>query len=184
MIIFRRLERKKLNIRRLICLIMCLSALLTSLSGCAAKTAPEKVVSALCENEIGLGGGRIYYFSAHEGDEGYLPDDMLLSLYGFDRGLSGLSDGAIYLSGFYHPCEFAVFVCESTSTAEDVALCLRNRIDTLRKSAALAAPFCDMTVEEYRAYIESAAVVISGRYVALIISSDAPSAKRAFYRAV
>lgn len=184
MIIFRRRERKWLKLRRFACLIICLSALLPSLSDCAAKTAPEEVVSALCENEIGLGGGKIYYFSAPEGDEGYLPDDMLLSLYGFDRGLSGLSDGAIYLSGFYHPCEFAVFVCESTSAAEDVALCLRNRIDTLRKSTVVAAPFCDMTIEEYRSYIESAAVLISGRYVALIISSDATSAKRAFYRAV
>ena len=177
-------NRKKLESRRLISLAVCLLTLLPFVFGCASKTAPEDVVLALSENEIGLGGGRMYCFSATEGDESYLSDDMLLSLYGFDRGLSGLSNGAIYLSGFCYPCEFAVFVCESTSTAEDVALSLRSRVDFLYKNSSVAASFCEMTVEEYRAYIESAAVLISGRYVALIISSDTESAKRVFYRSV
>lgn len=169
-------------VSRLKMIAICTLCAVLLLSGCAESATPEDLVRALVANEIGARDGRTYYFSASEGNDAYLSDDMLLSLYGFERELSGLSDGAIYLSGSFHPCEFAVFACDSTATAEDIALYLRSRLDTLDKNAAVAAPFCDMTVEEYRAYIENAAVVISGRYVALIISSDTPSAKKAFYR--
>ena len=169
-------------IDRCICAFLCLLLILPYLSGCGSHSDPTDVVRAMWDGERALGEGRIYSLSAQKGSESYLSDEMLLSLYGFDRGLSGLSGGALCLSPFYYPFELAVFECESTLCAEDIALAFKNRLRLLGESASSAASFCDMTVEEYRAYINDAEVLISGRYVALIISSDVPNVKRIFLR--
>ena len=169
-------------IDRCICALLCLLLVFSCFSGCGAHQDPTDVVRAMWESERSLGEGRIYSLSAREGSDGYLSDEMLLSLYGFDRSLSGLSGGAVCLSPFYYPFEIAVFECNSTSCAEDIALAFRNRVETLLKSASVAAPFCDMTANEYRAYIEDSAVVISGRYVALIISTDVAALRGVFLK--
>ena len=169
---------------RILALVLCITILALVLSGCSKKTTVEEIAQALSSAEIGDVGTIMYCLSAPEGSEGYLSDEMLLSLYGFDRALNGISDGAIIPSSFFHPCEFAVFVCTSTSTAEDVALHFNNRLKLLWENAATSAELCGMTVEEYREYIANAAVITSGRYIALIISSDTATAKRVFYRAI
>ena len=148
------------------------------LSSCSAKASPEEALNSLINAEVGRGAGTAYSLSAPEGTEGYISDTALLSIYGFDRGLEGLSSGAIYLSDFCHPVEFAVFICDNTYALEDVAMHLKNRITSLSKNAAESAVFCGMREEEYRAYIDSAEVVISGHCVALIISSDTSEAMR------
>ena len=162
------------------CALICL---VLTFASCAA-VPPENALDALVDSEIGKMGGSIYSLSADESEREYISDTALASLYGFDRTLDGLSGGAVYLSDFCHPVEFAVFLCHSTHTAEDVAMYLKKRVNILYENASKSARFCGMDEGEYRAYIKSAEVVISGKYVALIISSDVGTAKRAFYRAV
>ena len=170
-------------INRCACAILCLLLVSFCISGCSRRADPEEVILSMLECERALGEGRIYSLAAGKESDGYLSGEMLLSLYGFDRELSGLVDGAICLSPFYYPFELAVFVCESTLCAEDIALAFNNRLALLEKNAVFAAPFCQMSPEEYRAYIKDAEVIISGRYVVLIIASDTAAVKRAFLQA-
>ncbi len=156
--------------------------LIAGLLGCSGRRAVEEVVISMREADRALGSVSFFSLSEEKGSEEYLSDEMLLSLYGFDRSLSGLVGGAVCISPFYYPFEVAVFECESTFCTEDVALAFNNRIELLRKSASVAAPFCDMTDDEYRAYIDDAQVLISGRYVALIISSDTGAVVKEFLR--
>ena len=166
-------------------LVLCtLITLCLALSACASKSSPESVLRALVEAEKGRVGGSIYFLSADEGENGYISDTAFASIYGFDRTLDGLSEGAIYLSDFCHPVELAVFLCNSTYAAEDIAVYLKGRIKTLYESASESARFSGINEDEYREYIRSAEVIVSGRYVALIISSDAREAKRIFCREV
>ena len=166
-------------------LVLCtLIALCLSLSSCASNTSPEGVLEALVEAERGRMGGSIYSLSADEGERGYISDTALVSIYGFDRTLDGLSEGAIYLSDFCHPVELAVFLCHSTYAAEDIAVYLKSRLNTLYESASESAHFSGISEDEYREYIKGAEVIVSGKYVALIISSDTREAKRIFCRAV
>ena len=172
------------NRYRAICFFLAIALISASaFSGCSRVVAPDSVVRSLVENEKNRVSGRFYSLSAAEGEEGYVSDVTLTTLYGFDRSLEGLADGAIYLSDFLHPIEFAVFFCHSTATTEDVALRLTSRLKALYKGAYENAGFASMPLEEYRAYVEDAEVVISGELVALIISADTESAKKVFFRA-
>ena len=167
--------------KRILLIFLCF-AILICFFGCSSHRSVEEAVALMKEADRTLGKVGFYSLDAEKGSENYLSDEMLLSLYGFDRSLSGLVGGAVCLSPFYYPFELAVFECASTLCAEDVALAFKNRLTTLRKSATVAAPFCDMTAEEYRAYIDDARVLISGRYVALVISSDAAAVVKEFLR--
>ena len=153
------------------------------LTSCGSGASAESVAETLCRQEVGLPSGIIYTFNASEGATNFLSDDMLLGIYGFDRSLKGLTDGAVRFSSGFHPCELAVFVCEDFRSAEDIALHLKNRVALLQSNAARSAELCHMSEEDYREYTDRAAVIISGNYVALIISSDTPTAKRVFLRA-
>lgn len=168
---------------RIVCLFLCLFIITASISSCKSSKEPREIILALIEAEANNPDGQIYHLFANEWEAEYLSNEMLLSLYGFDRGMRGLSGGAVYLSKFKHPCEFAIFVCESTSSTEDISLYLHNRIKLLSDNAEESAKLCNMSAEEYRTYISSAAVIISGRIIALIISSDIKAAKRTFYKA-
>jgi len=163
--------------------ILCLLLVSFCFSGCSKRTDPKEVILSMLERERALGEGRIYSLAEGEESDGYLSSEMLLSLYGFDRDISGLVDGAICLSQFYYPFELAVFVCESTLCAEDIALAFHNRLALLEKNAVFAAPFCQMSPDEYRAYIKDAEIIVSGRYVVLIIASDTAAVRRAFLQA-
>ena len=59
-----------------------------------------------------------------------------------------------------------------------------QRIRSLMQNASLSAPLCNMSAAEYKEYISGAFVTVSGRYVALIISSDPDSARRTFIKAL
>ena len=158
-------------------------SLLLSLTACQKKRSAANAVSEIVDAEACRPSGQLYYLSAKEGDEGYAPDDMLLSVYGFDRSLKGLEEGAVWLSECFHPFEAAVFVCSDYRSAEDVAIHLKNRLALLQSNAAEAAELCKMKVEEYRNYVDNGIVIISGDRVALIVSSDPRTAKRAFLSA-
>ena len=154
------------------------------LQSCSANPSPHDIVSALSANETSLPPGRIYYSEANEGSDGYLPSSLLSAVYGIPDGFGGIQSCAIRLSSFFHPCEFAVFLCDSPNTAHSVATFCRQRLDTLKRSALSSSSMCGMTAEEYLSYLENAVVLISGRYVSLIISSTPTSAKKAFCMAL
>ena len=145
---------------------------------------PEDAVRAMCDAEAMLPAGVLYHSNAPDGSEGYLPAKLLDAAYGIPTDYEGIEKAAVRLSGGGHPCEFAVFLCKDSNSAEDIALFCKNRIGSLSLNASFSSNLADMSKEEYDGYLSSATVVISGRYVALIISSDVHSAKRAFFKAI
>ncbi len=158
-------------------------SLLQTFTSCGRSRSAADVVSKIIGAEVGLPSGQLYSFYASEGDEGYVPNDMLLSVYGFDLDLKGLEDGAFWLSEGFHPFEAAVFICYDYRSAEDIAIHLKNRLALLQNNAAEASALCKMTVEEYRNYVDHGVVLISGDCVAFIVSSDPRTAKRTFLNA-
>ena len=145
--------------------------------------APDVAVRAMCAAEIALPAGNLYYTDAAEGSESYLPT-ALLTAYGIPSEFNGIEKAAIRLSSGGHPTEFAVFLCKDADSTEDVSLFCQNRIRSLSLNAAFSSEQADMSRDEYDGYISSSRVVISGRYVALIISSDPDTAKKAFLRSI
>ena len=146
--------------------------------------APVVAVREMCAAEISLPAGNLYYTDAPEGSENHLPTALLAAAFGIPVGFDGIEKAAIRLSSGGHPCEFAVFLCKDANSAEDVSLFCKNRLRTLSLNAAFTSEMAGMSREEYDSYISSATVVISGRYVALIISSDTHVAKKAFLKAI
>lgn len=170
--------------KKLLSLIL-VFAIAAALPSCAKVTpSPSDIVSALSAAEASLPNGMLYSSDAKEGEDAYLPPEMLSAAYGFPADFDGLVSAAIRLSSFCHPVEFAVFLCRSDNAAEDVALFCRVRLETLKSSASDAAAFCGMPADEYLSYLSHAAVIISGRHVALIVSSDPTAARRAFCSAL
>ena len=147
-------------------------------------TSPESIVGAMCTAEAMLPAGTLYYSDAPEGSDNYMPSALLSAAYGIPDGYEGIERAAIRLSGGGHPTEFAVFLCKNANASEDVALFCKNRLSSLSLNASFSAKLAGMTKEEYDGYLSSATVVISGRYVAFIISSDPTTAKRAFLKAI
>jgi len=167
--------------KKLLSLLMVLPLLLMSISCSRKEVTPTELVLALSGIELPLPDGQVYRTDAAEGDQAYLPWEMLTAAYGFPSEYDGIISAAIWLSTFCHPCEFAVFHCKTDKSAEDVALFCRVRTDILKSSAAEAASFCGLSADEYLGYVNNAAVIISGRYVALIISSDIQAAKKLLF---
>ena len=145
--------------------------------GCAQQSpAPEQVLTALIEAEIGLPPGNMYLSHAEAHEDSYLSDDMICDLYGNGElpwQLSLVQDYGIFLSSAQHPCEFAVFVCYSRSDTDQVATMCHARLDALR---------AHYKGTDYASYTQNARVAVIGRYVLLLISSDAEHALRAARR--
>ena len=162
--------------------ILLLAVMLVMLPSCGNSPPPSEIVNALYENELSPPPGVTLISDAREGSPEYLSPELLRSAYGIDRTRIGIISAAVRLSSFGSPCEFAVFFCNSRSAAEDVALFCRGRIDSLIRNAAGASSFSGIPLSDYLDYLNNAAVIISGRYVALIISSDTAAAKRTLYK--
>lgn len=162
-------------------LSLCLSLQLIS---CGSPPGAEEVVARLCKTEADLPMGTLYSSEAHEGAQNYLSHDILFSAYLFTKDFKGICSAAVWLSSQGYPCEFAVFFCESNYAAEDVALFCHNRLEILNRYAREAADFCGMSYDDYASQIRNASVLRSGRYAALIISSDPDEAKRTFFSAI
>jgi len=145
--------------------------------GCAQKSpAPEQVLTALVEAEIGLPPGQVYLANAEAHEATYLSDDMISDLYGNGElpwQLSLVEDYGIFLSSAQHPCEFAAFLCYSRSDTDLVATMCHARLDALR---------AHYKGTDYASYTQNACVAVIGRYVLLIVSSDAEHALRAARR--
>ena len=159
--------------RKLRVLLLVLSILLL-LCACAKEQATAaQVLDALVKAEIGLPAGQIYLSAAPEDDASYLSPDLMAALYGEGElpwQLSLLEDYGLFLSAAQHPCEFAVFRVRSRSDTDDVAAMCLSRLDTLRSHYKNT---------QYASYTQNARVVVIGKYVLLLISSDTEHALRA-----
>ena len=159
--------------RKLRAPLLILSILLL-LCACAKEQATAALVlDALVDAEIGLPAGQIYLSAASEDDASYLSPDLVAALYGEGEPpwqLSLLEDYGLFLSTAQHPCEFAVFRVRARSDTDDVAAMCLSRLDTLRMHYKDTA---------YAAYLQNARVVVCGKYVLVLISSDPEHALRA-----
>ena len=164
--------------KKIISFILIIPLFAMHLSCSAREISPAELVSLLANSEVSLPNGRILQTDAPVESDAYLSRKMLTVVYGIPSDYDGIISAAIRLSSFSHPCEFALFLCNSSECAKDIALFCRGRIDTLTRVAAEAAEFCGLSIEEYLQYVKNATVIISGRYVALIVSSDVKAAKK------
>lgn len=130
----------------------------------------REVLLEMTGAEVGLPSGKIYSMNAPRGDDEYLSEHLINSLYG-DGSTPVMADGwldlALFLPSSSHPCEFAVFLCDSRDTANDTARMLCRRLDVIRHTK---------NSSELSYYFDSASVTVKGNYVLLIISSDTESA--------
>ena len=162
-----------MKITRLLTLLLTVSIICTSLCSCGVKEyAPcRDVLGALIDSEVGLPAGKAYDMRAPEGDGEYLPPSLLCSLYG-GGGTPPVAaawiDCALYLSLGAHPCEFAVFLCDSHDAAVDTARVLCSRLDSIKT----------LKGGEYAPLLDSARVCIIKNYVILLISSDPDAAEK------
>ena len=145
---------------------------LFSVSSCTRSENPDcrDILSAIISSEIGLPSGEIYSARAEVGEEEYLSDHLINSLYGNGKEpvmADGWIDIAIFLPSSAHPCEFAVILCDSEDTATDTARLLCRRLDAIRTTKSEG---------EYAKLTENATVTVIGNYALLIISSDTENA--------
>ena len=141
-------------------------------SSCAEREMPScrDVLGEIIAAEIGLPAGRVYSSKADEGEDEYLPDSLVKVLYGNGSRpvmADGWLDIALFLPSSSHPCEIAVFLCNSEDTATDTARMLLRRLDTLRTAKG---------DNELVSYFDTATVTVMRNYVLLLISSDVESA--------
>ena len=156
--------------------------LISPLLSCTGRerSEPADVVRALTDAEVRLPSGAFYFSEATPGSPNYLPRELLCSAYGIPPDFDGLEGAAIRLSSGGHPCEFAVFICKSSDSALDVALFCRQRLETLKRNSSYASANGSLSRDEYLKYLYDASILVSGRYAALIISSDPSLAERIF----
>lgn len=145
---------------------------LFSISSCTKSANPDcrDILSAMISSEIGLPSGEIYSARAEIGEEEYLSDHLVNSLYGNGKEpvmADGWIDIAIFLPSSAHPCEFAVILCDSEDTSTDTARMLCRRLDAIRTAKGAG---------EYAKLTENATVTVIGNYALLIISSDTENA--------
>ena len=164
--------KSKFLIFSLCVILLCSSAVY--FSSCSKEAASTKdVLAAVIAAEVGLPSGNIYLSDAPKGDKRYTDSSLLASLYG--NGSAPVECGewvefAIFLSSAKHPCEFAVFLCESSQSVSDTAKMLCRRLDLLKTA---------WSDTEYSSYTQNARVTVSGNFCFFIVSSDADAAQKA-----
>ena len=142
------------------------------LPSCAKQDMPScrDILGEIMAAEIDLPAGRIFSSMAGEGEDEYLPDSLINALYGNGSRpvmADGWLDLALFLPSSLHPCEIAIFLCDSQGTATDTARMLCRRLDLLRVAKEN---------DENSSYFESATVTVMKNYVLLVISSDTENA--------
>ena len=160
--------------KKILLLWLILPVLLCSCARTEASAA--QVLEALTDAEIGLPAGQMYLSSAAEESQAYLSPDLMAALYGEGElpwQLSLVEDYGIFLSTAQHPCEFAVFRTYARSDTDELAALCCARLDDLR---------VHYKDTPYAAYVQDARVVVMGKYVLLLISSDPTHALHAAER--
>ena len=162
---------KKLRYIALFVLLFLLGNTLCACSS-AEKTPCREILTAMTDAEVGLPAGTVYDARAdRDGDR--LPSESLLgALYGNGK-MPPVSDSwldcALFLSLSEHPCEFAVFLCNSHDAAVDTARLLCSRLDVIKTLKSNG---------EYGSMLDGARVTVIKNYALLIISSDSDNAER------
>ena len=166
--------------KRLFAIMITATVTLFLFGGCSAKQNPtcRELVEIMTEAEISLPAGTVFSLAAAEGEDGYMSNSLLSSLYG-NGEMPPLRecwvDGAVFLPSNAHPCELAVFLCNSHDAATDTARLLCRRLDAIRMTKGDS---------EYAEMIGKATVNVRGNYVIFIISSDTASAIKAINSAL
>ena len=138
----------------------------------------REILGALVDAEVGLPAGKIYDMRATEGEDEYLSKSLLCALFGngnMPTVRGAWIDCALFLSLGSHPCEFAVFLCNSHDAAQDTARLLCSRIDSVKTLKGGG---------EYAHILDGARVCIIKNYVVLLISSDSTAAEITVRRAI
>ena len=165
----------RIKIFLIILLVMCFAF---SVSCSAKRPSCRQALGTLIESEVGLPAGKIYDMSAIEGDFEFLPESLLCALLGngaMPAVRDSWIDGALFLSLGTHPCEFAVFLCDSRDAAQDTARLFCSRIDSVKTLKGGG---------EYSDMLENTRVCIIKNYVVLIISSDSATAESVVRKAI
>lgn len=149
--------------------------LLFFLPSCAENTRQpcRDVLEAILKTEKEIPAGKIYDLRAETGDDEYLPERLIGSLFGDGEvppARDGWLDAALFLPTHSHPHEIAVILCDSPDNATDTARLLLGHLDVLRAANSNG---------EYSEYFDSASVTVTGNYVLLIVSLDPESAIKA-----
>lgn len=178
---------------RLLCLALCL-ALCLFFTGCTAKSnaTAHALVLAAANTESALPAGDIYVLPASHSLRALNTDaplntsvreadtPLLSAAFGAGGGtqlpaaLDGMADdGAMRFSTAASPCEFIVLHCVSRTDTAAVATLLHGRLDILRRQ---------YRGTDHEALLERAEVVVIGKYVLLLVCSDAENALREIRR--
>lgn len=138
------------------------------LASCSGKSSPtcRDILIALTDTEAKLPAGQLYSLSSPDKDFDILSDTLISALYG-NGSVPSVSnewlDVAVFLSLSQHPCELAVFLCNSHDAATDTARLLCKRLDVI-KASEKSNIYADM--------LSNARITICRNYVLFIISSD------------
>ena len=142
--------------------------MLFSITSCDKLEPPtcRAVLDEMLNSEVGLPAGRIYSLRAERGHDEFLSESTINSLYG-DGGVPPMREGwldvALFMPLSSHPCELAVFLCDSSDTAKDTARLLCRRLDVIRVAKG---------DKKHLSLIDNAKIAVVGNYVLFIISSD------------
>lgn len=156
--------------------ILILTFSLVSCSRGSETRSCRQILGAMVEGEISLPAGRFYSATAERGDEEYLSESLISSLFGggsYPKVANGWLDAALYLSFGTHPCEFAIILCRDRDVAHDTADLLLSRLSAIKL----------VKIDpQYESLLENASVTLVGNYALLIISSDTKNALKIFMK--
>lgn len=153
---------------------------LFSFVSCGRRELPpcEDVLNEMMDAEVGLPAGKTYSLRATRGENEFLSESLINSLYG-EGGVPPMREGwldiALFMPLSAHPCELAVFLCNSSDTAKDTARLLCRRLDIIRVARG---------GEQYVSIIDNAKIAVVGNYVLFIVSSDSENCLKAAKKAL
>ena len=158
--------------KRLTALFFTILILIPALTSCSPNREQtcRQILGEMVDGEIGLPAGRFYSKSAQKGDEEYLSDSLIASIFGggsYPTVADGWIDASLFMSLGTHPCEFAVILCRDRDVTHDTADLLHSR---------LAAIKLVKNDQQYESMLQNATVTLVGNYALLIISSDSKNA--------
>lgn len=139
-----------------------------ALTSCTERNLPScmEILGEIIAAEVGIPAGKVYSLTASGDYAEHLHSSLMAVLYGNGEKpvmADGWLDVAIFLPSSSHPCELAVFLCDSEDTATDTARMLCRRLDTLRISKGGG---------KFDYYLDNATVTITRNYVLFLVSSD------------
>ena len=164
--------------KRLTALFFTILILILALTSCSPNREQtcRQILGEMVDGEIGLPAGRFYSKSAQKGDEEYLSDSLIASIFGggsYPTVADGWIDASLFMSLGTHPCEFAVILCRDRDIAHDTADILLSRLSSIK--------LCK-TQPQYEKHLQNATVTLVGNYALLIISSDTKNAIKIFMK--